>query len=107
MAADRMDEMAGEDAQMRRCGMAKGDRRGDASVECPYYVNCKGKSVICKGGLDVKGKTETVFRTEAKRREYMGHFCQRYYSLCPMVQANDKILGFDRPEVRDINTRNE
>ena len=87
--------------------MANGDRRGDASVLCPYYVNSKGKCITCRGGLDVKGKTETVFRTEARRREFMGHFCQRYYSLCSMVQTNDRILGFNRPGGREMRQENE
>ena len=62
--------------------MANGDKRQDASVECPYYVSCKGKRIVCLGGMDIKGKTETAFRTEARRKEFMGHFCQRYYSFC-------------------------
>ena len=53
--------------------MAMGDKRQDASIECPYYVSCKGKNITCKGGLDEKGKTVTNFRTEAKRKEFMGH----------------------------------
>ena len=87
--------------------MAKGDRRGDASIECPYYVNCKGKCITCKGGLDAKGKTVTTFKTEARRMEYMGNYCQSYYSLCPMVKENDRILGFDRPDVQEIAVRPE
>ena len=87
--------------------MAMGDRRGDASIECPYYVNQKGKCITCKGGLDEKGKTVTNFRTEAKRKEFMGHYCQRYYALCPLVKANDRAFGFDRPDERKTRQKTE
>jgi hypothetical protein len=81
--------------------------RMDASVECPYYVSCEGKCITCKGGLVADGITQTKFRTEAKRKEYMGHFCRRLYSLCPFVRYNDKALGFDRPDVQEVIMRDE
>ena len=81
--------------------------RMDASVECPYYVENEGKCITCKGGVDIDCKTITKFRTESKKKEYMGHFCKRYYSLCPMVQENDKKLGFNRPDARVTKPRDE
>lgn len=87
--------------------MAMGDRRGDASIECPYYANHKGKCITCRGGLDQNGKTVTSFRTEAKKREFMGHFCQKYYALCPLVKENDRKLDFDRPKERATRAKNE
>lgn len=81
--------------------------RMDASVECPYYVDCEGKCITCKGGLAFDGLTKTKFRTEGKRREYMGHFCNRFYSLCPFVRINDSAYGFDRPEVQEAVSRDE
>lgn len=74
--------------------------RMDASVECPYYVESQGKCITCSGGLEPGCKTITRFRTEARKKEFMGHYCKRYFSLCPMVQANDKNLGFKRPDAR-------
>lgn len=81
--------------------------RMDASIECPYYVANQGKCITCSGGLEPGCKTETRFRTEARKREFMGHFCKRYYSLCPMVQTNDKKLGFNRPDARVKDQENE
>ena len=87
--------------------MSKGNARMDASIECPYYVSRSGKCITCKGGLDQRGRTVTTFRTEGKQREFVGHYCQRYYSLCPLVKENDRTLGFDRPDVREIVDRTE
>lgn len=72
--------------------------RMDASVECPYYVENEGKCITCKGGVDTDCKTITKFRTESKKKEYMGHYCQRFYALCPLVRENDTAFGFARPK---------
>ena len=78
--------------------MARGYNRGDAGVLCPYYIASMDRSIICEGGVDPKGKTETRFESREGQRTYMQKFCRRCYGGCPLVRANDKAQGFDRPE---------
>lgn len=84
-----------------------GKSRQDASIECPYYTESKGKYITCEGGLHPLCTTATKFKTEARRKEFMGHFCKRYYSLCPLLQTNDRNLGFKRPDPRERAEENE
>ena len=77
-------------------GVAKGYDRGDASVMCPYYVGCIDRSIICEGGLDCDGKTETRFSSNEKKREYMFLYCRSCYYACSICVKNDEKYGFVR-----------
>lgn len=71
--------------------------RGDASVTCPYYVACVDRSIICEGGIDPGGKTETRFRTKEAKREHMDKCCRGCFAACAICRANDAAYGFVRP----------
>lgn len=77
--------------------MAKGYDRGDSSVRCPYYVGCFEQSILCEGGIDPRGKTETRFKSKERKREYMDKYCRSCFSACSMCRRNDEENGFKRP----------
>lgn len=71
--------------------------RGDTSVVCPYYVGCVDRSIVCEGGLDPGGKTETRFKSKDKKREYMDKCCRSCFGACVICRMNDAAHEFQRP----------
>ena len=77
--------------------MAKGYDRGDSNVRCPYYVGCFEKAILCEGGIDPRGKTETRFHSKECKREYMNKYCRSCFYECSMCRRNDEENKFIRP----------
>ncbi len=77
-----------------------GKNKQDAGIECPYYNDNEGRCITCDGGVEPGCKTVTKFRTSEKKKDFMGKYCRRYYSLCPLLQMNDSKLGFKRPDAK-------
>lgn len=76
--------------------MAKGYNRDDANILCPYYVCCQDKSILCEGGIDPTGRTETRFHSKDRKREYMVRYCRSCFHACSLCKKNDAENGFER-----------
>lgn len=76
--------------------MALGYDRQDSSVVCPYYESAVEKTIVCEGGMDPQGHTETRFKTKERRREYMEKYCRSCFGACEICKRNDSAHGFTR-----------